>query len=386
MRAPDATGVSSAEFRSHFPIFERRVHLNSCSQGALSHEVRAAYDEYLDGWDRDGAKWDTWVQRNEACRQSFAALVNAPADAIAVTTSVSAGISAFVSALDLRGPRNRIVITDFEFPTTGQIAHAQEQRGAQIVTVPSRDGTVAVEDVAALVDERTALVLMTHVCFRNGSRLDPAAVARVAHDAGALVAVDSYQAIGSVPIDVAALDVDVLACGALKYLLASAGIGFMYVRPSLIGTHTPTVTGWFADRDIFEMSHRRYAPADTARRFESGTPPVPSLFAAHAGIELVRSVGVDLVAAHVQHLVDHLRDGLDALGARIVTPADPHRRGAMVAVASTDAPRLVAELDAAGIGASERDGNLRLSMHLYNSTDDLDTCLGALAAHRDLLG
>ncbi len=373
------------QFRSSFPIFERRIYLNSCSQGALSVQVRDAYLEFLGGWETEGAQWGAWVERNELVRAAWADLVHAPTDAVAVTTSVSAGLSALFSSLKFTGPRNRIVITDFEFPTAGQIAHAQAVRGAEIVIVPARNGTVMLEDIAAAVDERTALVLMTHVCYRNGSRLDPKAVAKIAHANGALIAVDSYQAVGSLPIDVIDLDVDVLACGALKYLLGSAGLGFLYVRPGLITDHAPTATGWFADSDIFAMDHRRYAPSPTARRFESGTPPVPNLFAGLAGIDLVRSVGVAAVESQVQDLVDRLRAGLDEMGATISSPRAREQRGAMVAVASTDEQRLVAELDAVGIGASCRDGNLRVSMHLYNSVDDIDACLTALRQRRHLL-
>ena len=372
-------------FRSSFPIFGSRVYLNSCSQGALSHQVRAAYESFLDGWEREGAQWNAWVERNELVRSAWADLVNAPVDAVAVTTSVSAGLSAFMSSLDLTKDRNRIVITDFEFPTAGQIAFAQQARGAEIVIVPANGGTVSVDDIAQVVDERTALVVMTHVCFRNGSRLDPKAVARIAHASGALIAVDSYQAIGSVPIDLVDLDVDLLVCGALKYLLGSAGLGFMYVRPSLISDRAPTATGWFADSDIFSMDHRRYSPSPTARRFESGTPPVPNLFAGLAGIDLVRSVGVAAVEAHVQDLIDRFRAGLDELGATVATPVERERRGAMVAVVCSDPEAMVGKLDAMGIGTSCRDANLRVSMHLYNSNDDIDTCLQALHQHRSLL-
>ena len=375
----------SESFRASFPIFENRVYLNSCSQGALSVQVRAAYSEFLEGWETYGAQWGAWTDRNELVRAAWADLVNAPVDSVAVTTSVSAGLSAFMSSLQLDRPRNRIVITDFEFPTAGQIAFAQALRGAEVVVVPSRDGTVRLEDIAAAVDERTALVMMTHVCYRNGSRLDPKAVATIAHANGALIAVDAYQAMGSVPIDVEDLDVDVLASGALKYLLGSAGLGFLYVRPQIIERHIPVSTGWFADSDIFAMDHRRYAPSPTARRFESGTPPVPNLFAGLAGLNLVRGVGVDTIAAHVQTLIQRFRDGLDDIGATMLTPADPERRSAMLAVASTDENALVSELDALGIGASCRDGNLRLSLHLYNNEADVDSCLRALQKHRSLL-
>src|SRR5438067_8057268 len=123
-------GVGAA-IRGEFPIFEHTTYLNSCSQGALSARVRKAYEEYLDGWDEHGAEWEHWVQRAEAARSAFARLVGAAAEEIAVTTSVSQAVSALVSALPLERGRNRIVISEFEFPTVGQIAHAQELRGAE---------------------------------------------------------------------------------------------------------------------------------------------------------------------------------------------------------------------------------------------------------------
>jgi len=136
--------------RSEFPIFEHSTYLNSCSQGALSHRVRAAYEEYLAGWDANGAEWEFWVERSEAARGGFAQLLQAEPDEVAVTTSVSQGVSAIVSALPLeRGGRNRIVISDYEFPTVGQIAHAQELRGAEVVHVrPEPDGSIPPEKFA----------------------------------------------------------------------------------------------------------------------------------------------------------------------------------------------------------------------------------------------
>ena len=129
--------------RARFPIFEHTTYANSCSQGALSLDVRRAYEEYLAGWDEHGAEWEHWVQRAEAARSAFARLVGAAAEEIAVTTSVSQAVSALVSALPLERGRNRIVISEFEFPTVGQIAHAQELRGAEVVHVlPDADGSI----------------------------------------------------------------------------------------------------------------------------------------------------------------------------------------------------------------------------------------------------
>jgi selenocysteine lyase/cysteine desulfurase len=181
------------------------------------------------------------------------------------------------------------------------------------------------------------------------------------------------------------LGVDVLASGVLKYLLGSAGLGFMWVRPGLSTELVPTETGWFADRDIFEMNHTRYAPSPTARRFQSGTPPVPAIYAGIAGIELMLEIGVAETREHVTALNERLIAGVDDLGGTVVTPRDPERRGALVCIASTDAPGLVAALGKDGIVTSDRDGNLRVSAHAYNTVEDIDAVLAALERHRALL-
>jgi selenocysteine lyase/cysteine desulfurase len=381
-----ARGAVGDAIRGEFPIFEHATYLNSCSQGALSRRVRAAAEEWLDGWDANGAEWEFWVERNEAARDAFARLLHAAADEVAVTTSVSQGVSAFVSALPLAAPRNRIVISEYEFPTVGQIAHAQELRGAEVVHVrPEADGSIHAERFAEVVDERTALVCCTTISFRSGHRHDVGAIAEAAHAHGALVLADSYQAAGAVELDVRSLGADVVTGGTVKYLLGSAGLGFMWVRGALLETLLPTQTGWFADEDIFAMSIADYSPHPTARRFDSGTPPVPSLYPGVAGASLVEEVGVAAIEAHVRGLTARLVGGLEEIGAHIVTPRDPARRGPLVCVRSTDVGRLCAELARQRIVTSHRDDALRVALHLYNTEDDVDHIVTALAARRDLL-
>jgi selenocysteine lyase/cysteine desulfurase len=374
-----------AGIRGEFPIFEHAVYANSCSQGALSTRVKAAVEQWLEGWDENGAEWEYWVERNEAARSAFAALIHAEADHVAVTTSVSQGVSALVSALDLN-ERNRIVISEYEFPTVGQIAHAQELRGADVVHVEAEpDGRIPLERFADAIDERTALVCCTAVSFRSGHRHDVPAIAELAHEAGALLLADSYQAAGALELDVRSLGADVVTAGTVKYLLGSAGLGFMWLRGSLLPELLPTQTGWFADEDIFRMSIADYSPHWSARRFDSGTPPVPSLYPGVAGIGLVAEVGVPAIEAHVRGLVERLFAGLDELGATVVTPRSEREHGPLVCVLSTDPNALVDALAAEKIVTSTRDRNLRISLHLYNVDKDVDRILEALARHRHLL-
>jgi selenocysteine lyase/cysteine desulfurase len=375
-----------AAVRAEFPIFETATYLNSCSQGALSHRVRDAVEGWLAGWDENGAEWDFWVERNETFRSSIASLLHARADDVAVTTSVSQGVSALVSALPLESGRNRIVISEYEFPTVGQIAHAQELRGAEVVHVtPGDDGSIGAERFAEAIDERTALVCCTTLSYRSGHRHDVSAIAEIAHDVGALVLADSYQACGAVELDVRSLGADAITGGTVKYLLGTAGLGFMWVRPEVHEALVPTQTGWFADEDIFAMSIADYSPHRSARRFDSGTPPVPALYAAVAGLSLVAEAGVPAIEAHVEALGTRLIDGLEELGATVVTPRDAAQRGPLVCVRSTDVAALVATLAAERIVVSSREDKLRIALHLYNVEADVDTLLDALTRNRSLL-
>src|SRR6201996_8032252 len=219
------------ELRGRFPVLERKTYLNSGSYCALADTVKEAINNYMDDRLLVGANWDVWVMKNEAVRSLMAQVLRAEPDEIAVTASASAGINALASAFDFTGRRNKVVISDFEFPTNAQIWHAQEPRGAKVVHV-ARDATgyIPAEKFAAAIDENTQLVAITHVCFRNGAKLEIPEIVRIARSKGALVLLDCYQSVGSMDINVKTLDVDFAVGGMLKYLLGTAGIGFMYVR------------------------------------------------------------------------------------------------------------------------------------------------------------
>ena len=374
-----------AAIRGEFPILAHTTYLNSCSQGALSHRVKDAVEGWLEGWDENGAEWHHWVERAEAARGAFARLLKAEPTELAVTTSVTQGVSGIVSALDLKA-RPKIVISEYEFPTVGQIAHAQELRGAEVVHVrPDEDGSIPPERFAEVIDERTALVCCTTVSYRTGHRHDVAAIAEVAHAAGALCLADSYQAIGAIDFDAHALGVDFVTGGTVKYLLGTAGLGFLYVRGDLLPTLLPTQTGWFADKDIFQMDISDYSPAADARRFDAGTPPVPNIYAGVAGMAIIEEAGTAAIEEHIAGLSERLIGGLEELGAVVPTPRDPARRGPLVTVRSTDVRRLVDALAAEKIVCSDRDSNVRVALHLYNVEDDVDRLLEALRENRGLL-
>jgi selenocysteine lyase/cysteine desulfurase len=379
--------VDFSALRRRFPILEHKIYLNSGSYCALADSVRDAFNTYMDERLAVGANWDVWVTKNEAVRAAMAQVLRATPDEIAVTASASAGINALASALDFRGPRRKIVVSDFEFPTHAQIWHAQERLGAEVVHVPpSADGYIALENFARVVDERTQLVAVTQVCFRNGARLDIAGIARLAHERGARMMVDGYQAIGAVRFDARALGVDFAVGGMLKYLLGTAGIGFLYVRSELIGELVPSHSGWFAQENIAAMDITANRPAHTARRFEAGTPPVVNCFAAEAGLKIILEVGTAAIEERVRTLTRRCMEGLADVGWPSVTPADDARRGPMVAVPSRDAAGLFARLLQQDIVTSFRGDNIRATVHFYNSEEDIDRFVAAMADHRARFG
>jgi selenocysteine lyase/cysteine desulfurase len=388
--------LSPSQFRSRFPIFNRRIYVNSCSQGALSTDVEAAMHDYAESWHDAGSPWDSWVEKVEQLRTRFAVAIGADRDEIAVMPSASAGINAIASALNFgdrseapdgagNGTRSHVVLGEFEFPTMAQVWLAQQRRGATIRWARASGDGLDVEAYERVIDERTLIVPATHVCFRNGHRTDIAALTRLAHARGALVFVDDYQRTGSAPIDVHALGIDFMVTGCLKYLLAAAGVAFLYVRRDLIDRLEPTITGWFGRVNpfAFRIDEIDWPPAAT--RLESGTPPVPNAYLAIAALDLLHRIGYDVVGDQVARLVERYRSAAAASGFVVRTPGAPERRGPLVVVESVDAPVLVAHLAARGIVASCRGNGLRVSFHAYNNEEDVDAVVAALESEAGLL-
>ncbi len=371
-------GLSLDAFRARFPILGRRVYVNSCSQGALSTDVEDAFGAFTESWHAGGSPWEPWIEQVERLRGQFAAAVGADPDEVAIVPSASAAVAAIATAVTFEAPRSEVALGEFEFPTMAHAWMAQQPRGARIVRVEADGGALPVEAYASRIGAQTRIVPVTHVGFRNGCRLDVARIAALCRERGALVFLDDYQRTGTGPIDVHALGVDFMVTGALKYLLGASGVAFLYVRRALIETLTPLVTGWFGRADPFAYDARRLDWSATARRFEMGTPPIPNVYAASAGLDLLARVGPEAIEQQIARLVERFIAGSRARGFVPVTPGDPTQRGPLVVVRAAGAAELVRRLGARGIIASARGPGLRVSFHAYNTDDDVDAVLQAL--------
>ena len=370
------------EIRSRFRIFERKIYLNSCSQGALSDAVQVGMEQFIESWHEQGSPWELWVQRYEEARTVFAKLINASPDEVAVVTSASAGINSVASALNFQ-QRKKVVLGEFEFPTMGHIWLAQQVRGAELHFVRAAGNSIPAGNYEELIDADTCIVPLTHVCFKNGFRSEVAAITEIAHRSGALVMLDDYQDCGTRPVDVKAMDLDFYVSGTLKYLLGPPGVAFLYVRPDLIPALTPTLTGWFAQKNPFAYDPRTIDLSLTARRFESGTPSVPNLYAAVPGFEMLREIGMENVAEHIKSLAQTLSKSVLDLGIHIKTPEDSV--GPLVVLQANDSAQMVQKLAAKGIVASNRHDGLRISFHVYNTMGDVDAVVEVLKENINLL-
>src|SRR6516165_1406114 len=299
------------EVRSRFRIFDRKIYLNTCSQGALSDAVEAGFGDYLASWHQEGSPWERWVKHYEAARVAFAEFINASPEEVAVVTSVSAGINSIASALNFR-ERPKVVMGEFEFPTMGHVWLGQRARGADVQFVKAEDNRIRVANYEEAIDHQTLIVPLTHVCFKNGFRSEVSAITQIAHGCGAFVMLDDYQDCGTRPVNVKAMDLDFYLTGTLKYLLGPPGLAFLYVRKALISALAPSVTGWFAQANPFAYNPQHFELSPTARRFESGTPSVPNVYGAVPGCQLLQRIGMGEIADLIKNLTQLLlRSALD---------------------------------------------------------------------------
>ena len=376
------TDEQISELRSHFPILREKTYLYNCSQGALCDAVEGGMQEYAASWRTSPAPWDEWMQACEALRGAFAHFINAHPDEVAIVTSASAGINPIANALKFDG-RNKVVMSEYEFPTMGHIWLAQRPRGAEIQFLDGVNNTVPTECYEQAIDERTRIVPLTHVSFVNGFRSDVAAIAKIAHAQGALLFLDGYQDCGTRPLDVKALDVDFFVTGTLKYLLGPPGLGFLYVRRELIETLTPTITSWMAQRNPFTFNPKCLDPSPDARRFEGGSPPIPNIYFARPAIDLLTGIGMENVAAQIERLTKTFLKGVHDL--RIESKTPPSSVGPLVVLRAQDAAGVLAKLTARGIAASTRRDGVRFAFHVYNTLEDVNVALAALEDTLDLM-
>ena len=301
-----------------------------------------------------------------------ARLIGAPPASTVMHQNVTVAAAVALSCFPFTGRRRRIVYGEGEFPSVRYVHKAQSVRGAEVVVAADE------EELIDAIDERTQLVLVSHVLFKTGRIQDVEAIIERADAVGAHVLLDAYQSVGIVPVDVTRLGVAFATGGSGKWLCGGPGAAWLYVRPDLADRLEPTLVGWQAHAEPFAFEPElRYAAGGA--RFLTGTPNVPALFAATAGYELIEEVGVERIRERSLELTERLIALLDEDGHDLVSPRAPERRGGTVVVRVPDYAAAHAELEARGILCDFRpDVGLRLGPHFFTTDDEIDHAVSAI--------
>jgi selenocysteine lyase/cysteine desulfurase len=375
------TNLTPLQARAEFPILSRKNYLNSCSLGALSHRAEAYLDDFQELWHSMGASawYEHWLGKLALLRGRMEAFAGGEAGSIALVPSTSAAISTVAESLHTsqkRG-RNRVICSELDFPTLGYQWAVKPE--VELVVLPSEDGIgMDLSHYADAVDERTLALATSHVFFTTGFVQDIAGLAEIAHKAGSHCLIDGYHGAGQVPLNLSASGVDFYTCGPLKWLCGGPGLSYLYVKPEIIQALEPRITGWFAARNAFDFDIRDFQFHQDARRFEMGTPALPTVHTALGGQEIIDAVGIEVIVSRNRELTDSLVQGCRERGFSLTLPQDDAKRSAIVMIRHADPSGAVAHLANEGIIVDHRPGHVRVSPHFYNTEEEIAQFLEVL--------
>jgi kynureninase len=369
-------------YRSEFPILDRTTYLISNSLGAMPRGVYDAMKGYADIWATRGVRaWEErWWMLAADVGDEIGALMNAPKGSVSTQQNVTTCQQVVASCFDFSGKRNKVVYSDLNFPSVMYFWEAQRAYGARVHMVKADDGIhVPTDRLLESIDETTLLVPVSHVIFRSSYINDAKAIIEKAHRVGAYVVLDTFQSLGTVPVDVQALNVDFTCGGVLKWLCGGPGVAYLYVRPDLAKKLEPKFTGWFAHANsfAFEVGPTRYT--DSSYRFMNGTSHIPALEAARPGLKILTELGVQRIRENSKRQTARLISLADKHGWRVNTPRDPEKRGGTVSIDMPDSQKVSRELLKRDILIDWRPkAGVRFAPHFYNTDQEIDTAIGAV--------
>lgn len=369
-------------WRPEFPILETCTYLVSHSLGAMPRRAAGYLQQFADEWSSRGVRaWhEGWWEIGRTTGDLLAPVLGVQTGTISMHQNVTVAMAIIASSHRFDGSRNRIVMTELEFPSNIYLFEGFRRYGAEVVQVPSPDAMQT--DLQALldaIDERTVLVPLSYVLFRSAYIQHAAAVIEKAHRVGARVILDVYQAAGTVPLAIERLGADFAVGGSVKWLCGGPGAGYLYVRPDLANTLEPGIVGWAAHAHPFDFETGAITYADAPERFQSGTPNVPALYSARAGYEIVRQIGVPAIRAKSLRLTRWLMERAQASGFRINTPEADDRRGGAVIIDVPNGAAVADDMIRREVIVDHRPGaGIRLAPHFYNTEDEIDHAIDVL--------
>ena len=379
------------KWRDEFPILTTCTYLISNSLGAMPRGVYDVLRAYADTWATLGvrawgARYDnlpTWWELKGAVGDKIAPLMGAPAGSVLVHENASIANSILMSALDWSDTRrDKVVSTDQDFPSDVYSVRAMLPAHVNLHLVRSDDGmTINTQKLLDAIDERTRLVSISHVLFRSAYIMPIQAIIEKAHAVGAQVLLNGYHSVGIIPVDVTALGVDFYIGGTLKWMCGGSGGVFMYVRPDLLTSLHPKITGWFAHQQPFGFDIENFTLREDAYRLANGTPPIAALYAIQPGVEILNQIGVDAIRANSLRQTQMLIQLADEAGYIVNSPRNPDERAGTVTLNPPHAYEISRELLARNIVIDYREGaGIRVAPHFYNTDDEIRAVMTAIKA------
>ncbi len=380
--------------RDQFPILSTCSYLISNSLGAMPLGVHDKLREFADTWATLGVRaWGTpafenasWWDLKRAVGDKIAPLIGAPAGSVLVHENASIANSILISALDFSdAKRNKVVVSDMDFPSDVYTLRRMLPPDFEVVVVPSRDGiSIDTNDLIAAIDERTRLVSLSHVLFKSAYIMPAAEIIEKAHAVGAQVLLNGYHSVGIIPVDVTTLNVDFYIGGTLKWLCGGPGGVFMYVRPDLLPTLDPKITGWFAHKQPFAFDLEHFDLRDDAYRLANGTPAIAALYSIQPGVEMIAQVGVGAIREKSMRQTARVIALADELGYEVFSPRAADQRAGTVTVRPPEAYAVSRELIARSIVIDYREGaGIRIAPHFYNSDAEIEQTMQTIASILD---
>jgi kynureninase len=370
------------KYRAEFPILERSTYMISNSLGAMPRGVYDSLHTYADMWATRGVRaWhEGWWELAVTTGDKIATLIGAAPGTISLHQNVTITEAIIASCFDFSGPRNKVVMVSGEFPSIQYYYLAQRKYGAQVQIVDGGDSlSPPLEQFLDAIDETTLLVPISQVLFRSAHIVDVRAIVEKAHRVGAHVILDCFQATGTIPVDVRALEVDFCVGGVLKWLCGGPGVAYLYVRPDLQKKIEPALTGWFAHKRPFEFEIGENVPREDAFRFLNGTTHIPALYACQPGLDIINKVGIEKIREKSMRQTKLLMEGAAKRGWKINTPTDAKVRAGTVSIDCPHSREVTAELLQRDILVDFRpSAGVRLSPHFYTTDAELDFALAQM--------
>ena len=377
------------QWRDAFPILDKCTYLISNSLGAMPKGVYDSLHTYADTWaDLGVSAWGqphgdnpTWWELNGAVGDKIAPLMGAPAGSVLVHQNAAIANSILFSALDFSDTkRNKVVVTDMDFPSDFYVLRQWLPPHMEIHMVQSPDGVgIGTGELLDTITEGTRLVSLSHVLFKSAYIMPAREIIEKAHSVGAQVLLNGYHSVGIIPVDVTTLGVDFYIGGTLKWMCGGPGGVFMYVRPDLLPALKPKVTGWFAHKRPFAFDIDHFDRRTDAYRLMNGTPGIASLYAIQPGVDIINAVGVNNIRAKSIRQTSLLIDLADEAGYEVVSPRESLRRAGTVTVKPPHAYAVSRELIARDIIVDYREGaGIRIAPHFYNSDDEIRATMAAI--------